>query len=68
MNKSVVLGVAWMEPFDLAQDRLRGIREVGAGNPGFHPGYCSVLARLDERAPRSGVLRMTSFSFIAVND
>jgi hypothetical protein len=31
--------VAWMEPFDFAQDRLRGIREVRAGNPGFHPGY-----------------------------
>jgi hypothetical protein len=51
MNKAVVRGVAWME--------RSGIREVGAENPGFHPGYCSVHARLDERAPRYGVLRMT---------
>jgi hypothetical protein len=32
-----------MEPFDYAQDRLDGIEEAGAGNPGFHPGYKSVL-------------------------
>jgi hypothetical protein len=28
-----------MEPFDFAQDRLRGIQDAGVGNPGFHPGY-----------------------------
>ena len=28
-----------MEPFDFTQDRLRGIQEACAGNPGFHPGY-----------------------------
>ena len=27
------------EPFDDAQDRLRGIQDVGWGFPGFHPGY-----------------------------
>jgi hypothetical protein len=53
MNKSVVLGVAWME--------RGGIREGGAENPGLHPGYGDfvVLARLDERAQRSRVLTMT---------
>ncbi|MBI3799908.1 MAG: hypothetical protein HY268_23410 [Deltaproteobacteria bacterium] len=39
MNKSVVLGVVWME--------RSGIQEVEAGNPGLHPGYCSVLAQPD---------------------
>ena len=52
MNKSVVRGVAWME------------RNPGgvSGNPGLHPGYGDfvVLARLDERAQRSRVLRINS--------
>jgi hypothetical protein len=28
-----------MKPFDFAQDRLRGIQDASAKNPGLHPGY-----------------------------